>query len=125
MYPAPFLSLSFTNRCTAVEQSIPLAGSDTRKDASLYIDINLRSSQLMLTTHQGNVHGQLLQLSYGLENYIFSPSATHRHAVFKCSHNSEGLCKTRGNSLDPAEAVTSVLHLTQTAIAEKRLVIKD
>ena len=90
----------------AEPRSIPLAGSDTGKDASLYTDINLRSSQLMLITHQGNRHGQLPQLGYGLANYIFSPSAIHKHAVFKRSHNSEGLCKTRGSSLDPAEAVT-------------------
>lgn len=79
----------------------------------------------MLATHQGNMHGQLSQLSYGLANHIFSPSAIHRHAVFKHSRISEELCKARGSSLDPAEAVTGVLPLTQTAAAEESLEIKD
>lgn len=99
----------------AEPRSIPLTGSDTRKDVSLYIDINLRSSQLVLATHEGNMHRQLPQLTYGLGNYLFSPSAIHKHAVFKHSQNSEGLCKTRGSSLDPAGVVTGVLPPTQTA----------
>lgn len=78
IYPDPILSLSFTNHSTAAKsRSIPLASSDTRKDVSLYNDINLRPSQLMLTTHQRNMHGQLPQPSCGLPNHIFSPSIIH------------------------------------------------
>lgn len=106
----------------AEPRSIPWAGSNNRNDASLYIDLNLRSSQLVLAAHQGNVHGQLPQLGCGSGNSIFSSWAIHSQAEF--SNSLTLLYKVKGISHDPAGAVTSVLPPTETAGAENSLKFK-
>lgn len=102
----------------AEPRSIPRAGSSNRNDASLYIDLNLRSSQPVLAAHQGNEHGQLPQLGCGSGNPIFFLMG-HSQAQFPNSLTL--LHKVKGTSHDPAGAVTSVLPPTETAGAENSL----
>lgn len=117
IYPAPSLSLSFTDHWSGAEpRSIPSAGSNSRKNAII----------TARTYHTPVKHAWATATAQLWLNKLHCFSTGHPQACsFQMQPQSEGLWKARRNSLDPAEAVTCVLPLTQPAAAEKSLEIKD